>query len=148
MPVKPGASRRRQKTDRRAIATVEKQRQVLELRKAGADYETIAKKVGYANRSAAYKACQSALERVTKEPAEEVLALELGRLDGMLLGLWPNARIGHLGAIDRVLRIMERRSKYLGLDQTDTLDTAQASNMLADFMASLHQEFPDDELAP
>jgi hypothetical protein len=48
--------------------------------------------------------------------ASELKAEELSRLDGMLRGLWPDARKGSHGAVDRVLKIMERRAKLLGLD--------------------------------
>ena len=33
-----------------------------------------------------------------------------------MLGVWKQAKDGHLGAIDRVLKIQERRAKLLGLD--------------------------------
>jgi len=48
-----------------------------------------------------------------------VLQLELERLDAMQAAIWDDAMNGHLGAIDRVLKIMERRAKLLGLDQLD-----------------------------
>lgn len=48
--------------------------------------------------------------------AAELRAEEVSRLDAMLAGLWPDARRGHLGAVDRVLRLMERRARLLGLD--------------------------------
>ena len=34
----------------------------------------------------------------------------------MLQGLWPRARKGEAAAVDRVLKIGERRAKLLGLD--------------------------------
>lgn len=43
-------------------------------------------------------------------------ALELAKLDEMEIKVSSNARAGHEGAIDRALRIMERRAKILGLD--------------------------------
>ena len=49
----------------------------------------------------------------------EVLGEELDRLDKMLQGLWSEARRGNYHSIDRVLRIMERRARYLGLDAPD-----------------------------
>lgn len=100
----------------RRIEAAEKRAQALELRKAGANYDQIARQVGYESRAGAYRAVQTALQQITEEPAKEVIQLELERLDAMLLGLWPNARKGHEGAVDRVLRIMERRAKLQGLD--------------------------------
>jgi len=71
-----------------------------------------------------------------QERAKELLALELSRLDQMMQALWPKARRGHLGAIDRVLRVMERRSRYLGLDAPTKLE--------GDFIT--HDEDIDEEL--
>lgn len=100
----------------RRITAAEKRAKALELRKAGATYDQIARQVGYHNRGNAYRAVHLALKEITAEPATEVIKLELERLDAMLLGLWPAARKGKEAAVDRVLRIMERRAALLGLD--------------------------------
>lgn len=115
------------------IAAAEKRARALELRKAGATYEKIAEHLGYANRGNAQRAVQTALRDITAENAKEVLAIELERLDSILVGLWGNARSGHLGSIDRVLRIMERRSKYLGLDHSshDLSDAERHTELVA-----------------
>lgn len=102
--------------DARSIKYAERQRQTLEMRKAGATYEQIATALGYSDRSNARKDFINALEAIIEEPAKEVLAIEIARLDAMILGIWAKAKTGDTQAIDRVLRIMERRSAYLGLD--------------------------------
>lgn len=43
-------------------------------------------------------------------------ARELAKLDEIEIKVAANARTGHEGAIDRLLRIMERRAKFMGLD--------------------------------
>ena len=48
-------------------------------------------------------------------------ATELMKLDEMEMALTPQARRGHEGAVDRTLRIMERRAKLLGLDEPDQM---------------------------
>lgn len=85
----------------------------LELRLAGATYDQIAAECGYASKSGAYKAVQSQLDAAgSPVPSEgEDLSTELARLDAMLVGLWPRARRGDVQAVDRVLRISERRSQ-------------------------------------
>lgn len=100
----------------KSLTALERQRQALELRKAGMGYEAIARQVGYASHSGAIKAVQTAMQRTIQEPADELRALEVARLDDMLAGLWVDARRGAVGKIDRVLRIMERRATLLGLD--------------------------------
>lgn len=99
-----------------SIEKNDKHRQALELRKAGASYEVIADKLGYSHPSGAHKAVTSALQKTLREPADDLRNLELDRLDAIMLALWQPARQGNQGAVDRILRIMERRSKLLGLD--------------------------------
>jgi len=99
----------------RALAT-ERQRQALELHKAGVGYQAIADRLGYAGPSGAYKAVNAALQKTLQEPADELRTRELERLDRMHAALWPKAVSGHLRSVDRVLAIMARRSRLLGLD--------------------------------
>ena len=99
----------------RALAT-ERQRQALELHKAGFGYQAIADRLGYSGPSGAYAAIQSALRKTLQGPADELRKMEGERLDAMQVRLWPRAIKGDLWAIDRVLKIMDRRARLFGLD--------------------------------
>ncbi len=103
-------------TSEKRLSELDKQRRALELRKAGLGFEAIASRLGYRGPSGAYYAVASAMRRTLQEPADELRALELARLDDLLAGLWLDARQGNVAKIDRVLRIMERRATLLGLD--------------------------------
>lgn len=91
-----------------------------ELRKAGADYDTIADRLGYKDGRSARAAI---LQRIRKyyaantEAVEEIMALEMERLDHLQLVCWRMAKDGDLSAVDRILKIMERRAKLLGIDK-------------------------------
>lgn len=98
----------------RQIKALERQKQALELRMAGVSYATIAEQLGYSDMSGAHRAVGRALKRTLQEPADKLRELEAERLDKLLLGLWPSRT--NLGVVDRILRIMERRAKLLGLD--------------------------------
>jgi hypothetical protein len=100
----------------------ERQLMALDLRKAGMQYAAIAQQLNYRSAAGAFAAVRSALKRTLKEPADELRQLEVSRLDAMLAGLWIKARKGDNYAIDRVLRIMERRAKLLGLDKLPKVD--------------------------
>jgi len=91
--------------------------QALELRKAGATYQAIAHQLGYASPRGAHKAVASALKATLREPADALRELELARLDCALLAIWRRVQSGDDKAIDRLVRIMERRAKLLGLDE-------------------------------
>lgn len=116
----------------------QKMQQALEYRKAGATFEQIAEKLGLSNKGNAYRLVRDALKEVTREPAEEVLILELERLDRMLMGMWGQAAAGDVFAVDRVLKIMDRRAKYLGLDTLSEPDPSKdARAALTDFLTSI-----------
>lgn len=103
----------------------ERRKKALELRKAGATYDDIGKQLGI-SKHAAYKHVMAALKEIREEVAEDardVLRLELERLDYMQMRLWQQVQQGHNGAVDRVLRIMERRAKLLGIDNVQQTDT-------------------------
>jgi hypothetical protein len=57
-------------------------------------------------------------------------SIELDRLDALLKACQPGAEAGDLASVDRVLRIMERRAKLLGLDQPEV--RAQISVQMSD----------------
>lgn len=98
------------------IVALEKQRQALELRKAGNTYEAIADELGYKNRSCAHKAVSTALRNIVAPHVEELRTLEGERLDQMHAVLWDKAMAGDTRAVNLILRIMERRTKLFGLD--------------------------------
>jgi len=96
---------------------IDKERRVLELRRAGATFDEIAKVVGYATPQGAYLAYHRAIKRVLVESgAEEALEAELDRCDRIQRAFWQQAMQGDTKAGLIVLRVMDRRAKYLGLD--------------------------------
>lgn len=100
----------------------ERARQALELRKAGVHYVDIARQLGYASHVGALNAVQRALKMTLQEPADDVRQLELERLDTMWAKTWEWVQNNDPRAIDRALRLMERRSRYLGLDAPKQVD--------------------------
>lgn len=97
---------------------LDNQIKALELRRMGKGYIEIAAALGI-SKSKAHRLVSSGLQdaraQVSADSAE-LRAEEVSRLDAMLAGLWPDARRGSHGAVDRVIKIMERRAKLLGLD--------------------------------
>lgn len=109
---------RTNKNSTKATSKVEKQRQALELRRAGRGYQEIADRL-HVSLSTAHGYVDDAMAEARAQieaDASEIKAEEISRLDGMLAGLWDFATSGDVQAVDRVLKIMERRAKLLGLD--------------------------------
>ena len=95
---------------------LERENKIIELRRAGATWAVIADRVGYASASGAYNAYQRIAERVIRPNLEEYRDMELDRLDRLQMGVWSKALSGDSRAVDSVLKIIDRRSRILGLD--------------------------------
>jgi hypothetical protein len=91
----------------------------LELRKAGGSYREIARQlaVDVHTAHADVTAELAALRERTVEQAAELQDLELQRFDEMTAGLWPQIRAGSPPAMSAAIRVSERRSRLLGLDE-------------------------------
>jgi len=117
----PGES----KTSKRRLKARERWLEALELRKRGLTFEAIARQLGYSAPAAAYKAVMSALGEANREPVGEFRELEAQRLDQMQEkisdNIGPDKETG-LPVVDRLLRIMERRARLLGLDQPQKVE--------------------------
>lgn len=127
------------RTSARKLTAAERRAQAVALRVSGATYQQIAAKLGVTD-SAAHKLVAEALataRRVTAATADELRDLETLKLDAMELSIATQVNAGHLGAIDRKLKIMERRARLWGLDAP-----TKASNLNWNMA-----DFSDDELA-
>jgi|GEM_PF-3856280 len=102
------------KIDAKASA---RQAKALELRISGASYRTIAQTLGYGGPSGAHKSVVAGIKKMLQEPSETCKRLELTRLDKLLAAFWQKAMNGDELAADRVLKVMERRARLLGIDQ-------------------------------
>lgn len=87
----------------------------LELVGEGKSYEEIAQAVGYSHRGSAHRAVFKALEERAVENVETLRAVELARLDALQLALWKRAEEGDVTAITAIVKIIEQRSRLLGL---------------------------------
>jgi len=121
----------------RSIETAERDAEAARLRARGLSYRAIAARMGV-DVSTAHAAVQRALKATVEEPAADVRVLELERLDRMyetVMGVLERKHVTVsngkvvtlddepieddgpvLAAVDRLLRIQERRAKLLGLD--------------------------------
>jgi len=112
----------------RELSAIERQLSALEMRKAGLTYQRIADNLGYANPAGARKSVVAAMKKTLREPADEVRELELARLDDMVNSIW---HLKHKPEyMDRILKIMERRSKLLGIDAPIKQDLKSDNNVV------------------
>ncbi|PSQ81736.1 MAG: hypothetical protein BRD40_03355 [Bacteroidetes bacterium QS_1_65_9] len=117
------------------IDTKRRRKLVLELRKEGLLYREIAERIREQFRPSelpkSYDASyvgqdlRRALQNVESDlqvEAQEMLRMELRRLNELQRAMWTKAMQGEGEAVDRVLKVMKRRANYLGLDEPDELD--------------------------
>ena len=106
-------ARRRTNTERRVDRATRRQ-EALSMRLAGARNDQIAQALGVHPRTVITWVTE-AVRDIPREEAEELRRLELDRLDALQGAVWRAAMRGDVRATDRVLAIMDRRAKYLGL---------------------------------
>lgn len=106
-------------------AAKERGLEALKLRRQGYDYQTIADKLGYATKASAWTVVNRLLAAEKREASAGIVELELQRLDEMQAPMYRRALTGNPAAVDRVLKIMERRAKYLNLDNPQNAAAVQ-----------------------
>ena len=109
-------ARNKNKTSPSTIDAKLRAAKALEMRMEGMKFDDIAAELGFSGRQGAYDAVSRELKAITREPAEEVLRLDLERLDKMWGIHYLNAQAGDAMALSSCMRIMERRARLLGLD--------------------------------
>jgi uncharacterized small protein (DUF1192 family) len=128
----------------RTLESAERDAQACRLKARRMSYAKIAERLGYYDGREAYRGVQRALAAVVQEPAAELLQLELQQLDMLARQVLKvlerrHVTVSHgqlvyhdgkplvddgpvLQAVDRLLKIQERRAKLLGLDAPKRLE--------------------------
>lgn len=101
-------------TSPRAIVANRKRNEAVQLREQGYTYCVIAKHLGVSV-GTVHGWIVETLRAIPLESAQEVLRLELQRLDGLLSAFYENGVEGDLPAADMALKIIEKRARLLGL---------------------------------
>lgn len=120
--------------------------EAVRLRLAGCSYPEIARQLKFGHRGNAQRAVKRRLTGMREDCAElvgELRQIEGMRLDIALAAVMPKVRDGDLHAIDRMLRIQERRAAYEGLDQPRGLKVEMARE-IEGLLDRLREEFEDD----
>lgn len=112
------------------LADRERQTRAVAMRAAGHTYADIADALGYSSADTARKSVAGLLDRVESDAADELRTLEGRRLDMLQAAVWPSALEGHLPAVDRVIRISERRARLFGLDRARDAYHADAETLV------------------
>jgi hypothetical protein len=118
---RPGKPMPQQRNGKTALRVRDRMEMALKLRRGGATFHVIAQTMGICT-AAAHGLVSKALVRTLQEPADEVRALEVHRLDALWEKWFPRAQKHDKDAAAVCLRIMERRARLLGLDAPVALE--------------------------
>ena len=143
------ATPRRQGRPRKAeqIELAERRAKAVNLRKSGMQYDAIARELGYYDGRHALKDINRAIREIPRADTEELVALELLRLDALLQAMWAQALGGSTWHVDRCLAISDRRAKLLGLDQPTKVEVRSVSGLdaaLFELEAELRAQAADE----
>lgn len=129
------------------VSVAARRTKALKLRQLGTSYAEIARimKDEYRNARAVRMDIRKRVRESVREQADELLELELMRLDSILVPVMKKAIAGDLWAVDRALTIMERRSKYLGLDHAQRPDDYSEVDA---WLAGTVDDTPDPDIDP
>lgn len=106
-----------QQTSARDVKSHARRIKALQLRAARLNYQQIADRLYNGDRGNCWRDIQKAMKNQEKEAVDEVRAQEILLLDELARPQIKKAlETGDDKAVTAVLRIMERRAKYLGLD--------------------------------
>lgn len=103
--------------------------EALRLRKQGLSFEMIAKRLGIGESTAA-RIVRKAIQDLPAEAADEVRTLELERLDMLVAGHLTSAVKGNTRSAEIVLKAMDRRAKFLNLDQQASAGLQEVGSLL------------------
>jgi DNA-binding CsgD family transcriptional regulator len=109
----------------------ERERLAVGLRVDGCTYAEIGDQLGISDRMAS-RVVNRAMNRVLREPVGQLVDLESARLDALWAAMWPRALAGSARHAEVCVRISERRSRLLGLDQPARVDANVLANVTVD----------------
>lgn len=140
-----GKRTQRASDTRRAAHRRERMNEALTYRLGGATYREIAREM-HISVSTASEYVKDALQELTRENAEQVLAMELARYDELLSAHYGPALQGDPAATDRVLAVMARIERLHGVESPREKDGAQeTAGMLAQVLQTSLQRLTEQE---
>lgn len=119
---------------RHKMSVGERTRKAMALKLAGASYAQIALQLGYHDASGARKAVTRGMKSALQETAGELKRIHYGRLEHMLMLLWPEVNQRDLPAMSQALAVMDRMERLYGLNAAEKLEVSTGNNtvILAD----------------
>lgn len=124
----PRHPRRKGLTSAKAIRRQQRIAAAMDFRLQGHTHRAIATQLHVSPETVRRYVLEGMAKHVPAETAQQVLKMELWRLDQMQSGIFGQAAHGDTVAIEAMLKIMQRRARYLGLDQDKSAGVSVSIN--------------------
>lgn len=133
-----------QRASKRRLSALDKRVKALELKREGKTYREIARIIGWKTPSAAHSAVMKGLRETVQEPADALRKIEGDRIDWMWRKVVERIDIDHLWAVDRGIKLMDRRAALFGLDTVPEKDWgSEAGSFLAGVQTGVQMQTED-----
>ncbi len=109
---------------RAKMSGMERSRRAIALKLAGASYAQIAENLGYHDASGARKAVVRGMKSSLQESSTELRRIHYGRLEHMLMLVWPDVNKGDLQSMQAALNVMDRMERLYGLNAAEKIDVS------------------------
>lgn len=128
----------------RQVEISQRRYQAVQMRIAGVTPTVIAERLGYSSAAAVVKDIDRAMKKAAQQEqmaSEQLLKLEIDRLDRIMASLWPKVIKGEVNACETALKVINRRSSLLGLDLINRNGVADGdmASLLGNLLVTLQQ---------
>lgn len=123
----------------------DRRRQAIGMVLAGLDYDTIATRLGYSTRNAAWTDVDRALTANLTDLKKDAAALrevQARRYHRLLAAVWTTALKGDLKAVETAARLVDRVVKLYGLAEPDKLDVDVTGQVTAEDLMEIIRNTP------
>lgn len=119
----------------RDVAVREREARVIQWRTQGMKWDDVAAREGYANAGGAYKAFIRGMRRIPAQAIDEHRRLQLEVIDAGVSALWPAYTQGKGYAIEKMMMLMDRKARLLGMDAPTRHQVTVSDQMTAEIEA-------------
>lgn len=136
----------------RATVVAERRAKAVQMRIAGISPTIIAENLGYSSSAAVIKDITRSMQKAAKAEqmaSEQLLQIEIDRLDRLMASIWGKALSGDVKAVDQAEKLIARRCSLLGLDliNRNGSENGDIASLLGNLFASMQARHGQDEVS-
>ncbi|PRX66121.1 hypothetical protein B0I32_106257 [Nonomuraea fuscirosea] len=135
----------------RSVVVAERRAKAVQMRIAGISPTIIAENLGYSSGAAVIKDITRSLQKAAQAEqmaSEQLLQIEIDRLDRLMASVWGKALSGDVKAVDQAEKLIARRCSLLGLDllNRNGSENADIASLLGNLFSNLKARHGQDDV--